>query len=244
MDLKINHQSSVSLLEQTEDLLRQLITSEQYKSGKLLPKEVDLAHQLGISRTTLRQAINKLVFEGLLIRKKGTGSWVNQNAPISSKSKNWLSFSQEMAARGIPIKNFELHISWVKPSDNLMAFFHIKNSTRVLKLVRLRGTHDGPFVYFESYFNPKIGFTGEENFIMPLYEMLERDFGIISYKSKEEISAKPATPLIAEKLEISEGYPILFRKRYVYDKSDKPIEYNLGYYKSDSFTYTTESIRE
>lgn len=210
----------------------------------MLPKEIDLANQLGISRTTLRQAINKLVFEGLLQRKKGTGTWVNQSIPISSKSKNWLSFSQEMAARGVPIKNFELHISWVKPAEHIASFFKIKSDIRVLKLVRLRGTHDGPFVYFESYFNPKIGLTGEENFIRPLYEMLERDFGIISYKSKEEISAKPASPLIAEKLEIDEGYPILFRKRYVYDLSDKPIEFNLGYYKSDSFTYTTESTRE
>lgn len=244
MKIRIDHNSPTPLHYQVESLLRALIDSSEYKGGKLLPNEVDLAKQLGISRTTLRQAINKLVYEELLIRKKGIGTWVNESRPISSKSKNWLSFSQEMAARGIPIRNFELHISWVIPDDQVVKFFSIKSNTKVLKLVRLRGTNDGPIVYFESFFHPSIGLTGDEDFKKPLYEMLEENFSIISYKSQEEISAKSATKFIAEKLEIDEGYPVLFRKRFVYDKDDKPIEFNTGYYKSDSFTYTVESIRE
>lgn len=244
MELSIDHNSPIPLHHQAESLLRSLIETTEYRNGKLLPNEVDLAEQLGISRTTLRQAINKLVYEELLIRKKGIGTWVNPSKPISSKSKNWLSFSQEMAARGIPIKNFELHISWVIPESKIAKFFHIKTTIKVLKLVRLRGTHDGQFVYFESYFHPDIGLTGEEDFKMPLYEMLEKNFGIISYRSLEEISARAASKFIAEKLEIGEGSPVLLRKRFVYDKNEKPIEYNLGYYKSESFTYVTESIRE
>lgn len=55
---------------QAEEILRKLIESEEYKNGKFLPNEVDLSERLNISRNTLRQAINKLVFEGLLIRKK------------------------------------------------------------------------------------------------------------------------------------------------------------------------------
>lgn len=244
MKIRIDHNSPIPLHHQAESLLRTLIDSADYKNGKLLPNEVDLAKQLGISRTTLRQAINKLVYEELLIRKKGIGTWINESRPISSKSKNWLSFSQEMAARGIPIRNFELHISWVIPDDQVVKFFNIKGNTKVLKLVRLRGTNDGPIVYFESFFHPNIGLTGDEDFKKPLYEMLEQNFSIISYKSQEEISAKSASKFIAEKLEIEEGSPVLFRKRFVYDKAEKPIEFNVGYYKSDSFTYTVESIRE
>lgn len=244
MKIYIDHNSSIPLHHQVESQLRALIDSSDYKNGKLLPNEVDLAKQLGISRTTLRQAINKLVYEELLIRKKGIGTWVNENRPISSKSKNWLSFSQEMAARGIPIRNFELHISWVVPNDQVIKFFSIRNHTKVLKLVRLRGTKDGPIVYFESFFHPGIGLTGDEDFKKPLYEMLEENYSVISYKSQEEISAKAASAFIAEKLEIDEGSPVLYRKRFVYDKEDKPIEFNTGYYRSDSFTYTVESIRE
>jgi GntR family transcriptional regulator len=244
MKLSLDHSSPIPLHFQAEELLRKLIESPEYKDGKLLPNEVDMAKQLAISRTTLRQAINKLVYEELLIRKKGIGTWVSETKSLSSKSKNWLSFSQEMAARGIPIKNFELHISWVVPDAIIANFFDIKKDKKILKLVRLRGTIDGPFVYFESYFHPRVNLTGDEDFKRPLYEMLEDSHSIVAYKSKEEIGAKLASEFIAQKLEVELNSPILFRKRFVFDQAERPIEFNLGYYKADSFTYTVESIRE
>ncbi|MFC3199148.1 GntR family transcriptional regulator [Parapedobacter deserti] len=244
MDFKINHKSPVPLHVQAELLLRRLIESPEYQEGKLLPNEVDLAKRLAISRATLRQAINKLVFEGLLIRKKGVGTKVASIQSISSKSKNWLSFSQEMETRGIPIKNFELHISWVIPDQKVANFFEIKGNQKVLQLVRLRGRPEGPFVYFRSYFHPRVGLTGDEDFTRPLYEILEKEHQVIAYISKEEISALLADEFIAQKLETDIGSPILCRKRFVYDVAERPIEYNLGYYKADSFVYTVESRRE
>src|ERR1700761_8004370 len=118
MQLKIDHKSPIPLHVQAENLLRKLISDPQYQGGKFIPNEVELSKQLAISRTTLRQALNKLVYEGLLIRKKGIGTKV-AGSSVSSKSNNWLSFSQEMQARGIPIRNFELHISWVNPEDQI-----------------------------------------------------------------------------------------------------------------------------
>ena len=178
-----------------------------------------------------------------MIRKKGVGTKVIAQQSVSSKSKNWLSFSQEMEAGGITIKNFELHISWVFSDEKLANFFEIKTDKKVLKLVRLRGKPDGPFVYFESYFHPRVGLTGDENYKLPLYEILEKEHSIIASVSKEEISAILADKFIAEKLEIEVGSPVLFCKRFVYDKAERPIEYNLGYYKADSFIYTVESQR-
>jgi GntR family transcriptional regulator len=242
MQFSIDHNSAVPLHVQAEELLRKMIEDPLFRNGKFLPNEVELSQQLKISRTTLRQALNKLVYEGLLIRKKGIGTKVSEKT-VSSKSMNWKSFSQEMAARGIPIRNFELHISWGKPNEELIHFFDIKPDVKILKLERLRGRPEGPFVYFVSYFHPDIGLNGEEDFKRPLYEILEQDYHVIATLSKEEISAKAADNFIAGKLEIDTGSPILFRKRFVYDQSEKPIELNLGYYKSDSFIYTVESRR-
>lgn len=243
MKLSIDHKSHIPLHIQAEELLRKLITDPQYTDGKFLPNEIDLANKFAISRTTLRQVLNKLVYEGLLVRKKGVGTKV-ANPSISTKSNNWLSFSQEMKARGIPIKNFELHISWVKPEEKIVNFFNIKPTQKVLRLERLRGRPEEPFVYFISYFHPRIGLTGEEDFKRPLYNILQSDYNVVAQLSKEEISAIAADKFIAPKLETEIGSPILFRKRYVYDQADRPIEYNLGYYKANSFIYTVESIRE
>lgn len=243
MKLTIDHKSPVPLHSQAEELLRKMIRDPRYSNGALLPNEVDLAKQLAISRTTLRQALSKLVYEGLLVRKKGIGTVVAQKT-VSSKSQNWLSFSQEMALRGIQIRNFELHISWVLPDEQVATFFQIKPDRKILKLERLRGRPEGPFVYFISYFHPRVGLTGEENFKQPLYEILEKEHSVIAQLSKEEISARAADKFIAKKLEVEQGSPILLRKRFVYDQADRPIEYNLGYYRADSFVYTVESRRE
>lgn len=243
MRYRIDHSSPIPLHAQAESLLRQIINDPVYQDGKFLPNEIELAKQLAISRTTLRQALNKLVFEGLLIRKKGVGTKV-ADLSLSSKSMNWLSFSQEMKARGITIKNFELHVSWEFPEEKIANFFEIKTDKKILKLERVRGRIEGPFVYFVSYFHPRIGLTGEEDFTKPLYETLETQYSVIAQLSKEEISALAATKFIANKLNIETGSPVLFRKRYVYDQGDRPIEYNLGFYKSDGFVYTVESRRE
>lgn len=242
MNISIDHKSHIPLHIQAELLLRELIKDPAYQAGKLLPNEVDLAKKLAISRTTLRQALNKLVYEELLVRKKGYGTKVAPSK-ISSKSMNWLSFSQEMKARGIPVRNYELHLSWVYPDEQIANLFDIKTDKKILKLERLRGGADGAFVYFISYFHPRIGLTGEEDFKQPLYEMLETEHSVIANLSKEEISAITANKFIAGKLEVETGSPILFRKRFVYDQGDRAIEYNLGYYNAESFIYTVESRR-
>lgn len=242
MKLTINHKSNIPLHVQIEEQLREAIKMENFQDGEKLPNEMDLSKQLGISRNTLRQPINKLVHEGLLIRKKGVGTFAKKTG-VSSRAQNWLSFSQEMKALGVTVKNYELRISWVQPDKELCLFFDVKEDTKILKLERVRGNNDYPFVYFLSYFNPRIGLTGNEDFSRPLYEILENDYNSIAKLSKEEISATTATETLAEKLEIRPGDPILKRKRFVYDPGSRPLEWNVGYYKADSFTYTLEFER-
>lgn len=242
--MKLDPSISKPLHIQAEEVIRKLIEAEEYQNGKLLPNEVQLSEQLSISRNTLRQAINKLVFEGLLVRKKGFGTKVVKKG-ITGGVKNWLSFSQEMKMLGVEIRNFELHISNKKATDEISNFFNLplELRTRCIVLERVRGNKEYPFVYFISYFNPAIPMTGDEDFSQPLYGLLEKKFNIIVKTSKEEVSARLAGEFIADKLEITSSDPILIRKRFVYDINGVPIEYNIGYYRADSFTYTIEAER-
>ena len=67
-------------------------------------------------------------------------------------------------------------------------------------------------------------------------------FGLrIKKTSKEEIYARLAGETKGAKLEIAANDPMLVRKRFVYDDNNVPVEYNIGYYRADSFTYTIES---
>ena len=237
MELKIDHNSPIPLHAQVEDLLRGLIELREYQEGAFIPKEVDLSKRLGISRNTLRQATNKLVNEGLLVRKKGVGTTV-ANRNVITHLENWQSFTQEMNEQVILFKNFEIKVERVIPDEKISNFLKVSEKEAVIKLVRLRGTKKGPFVYFESFFHPRIGLKDTEDFTQPLYELLENKYNTIPVKSEEIISAQVANNQIAKYLGIEPKSSVLVRERFVYDPGDRPIEYNIGYYRADKFSYS------
>jgi len=239
----IDHNSVLPLHLQVEDILRKLIEKPEYQNGKLLPNEVHIAKRLGISRNTVRQATNKLVYEQLLVRKKGVGTKVAKNN-IATKLNKWSSFTHEMDEKGVSFKNYTIKVSKVVPDKEIRQLFNIADGVKVIKLERLRGLNKGPIVYFISYFHPRTGLTEREDYTVPLYEKLEKDHHILVAVSKEGIRAILANKRLAEKLNVAIGDPILFRKRVVCDPGDRPIEYNLGYYRADSFTYTIDIAKD
>lgn len=82
---------------------------------------------------------------------------------------------------GIEIRNFELHISLKRPTEEIGTFFNLGSNpdARCVVMERVRGKKEYPFVYFISYFNPNIPLTGEEDYTRPLYEMLETQYNIV-----------------------------------------------------------------
>lgn len=243
MVIKINHKSALPLHIQVERMLREMIALPEYSNGKMLPNEVELAKRLGISRNTVRHATNRLVYEGLLIRKKGIGTKASDNSNVITRLDNWHSFTEEMSAKGIAFKTYEIKVNWVKPNDDVSNFFSISHSKEVLCMERLRGLDTGPIVYFISYFHPRVGLTGKEDFSKPLYKMLEDEYATVVATSKEEINAKLADDYISQKLMIKVGSPVLKRKRFVLDPGGRPVEYNIGYYNAEHFSYSIEIHR-
>ena len=223
-------------------MLRELIEKPEYQNGKLLPNEINLAKKLGISRSTVRQATNKLVYERLLVRKKGVGTKVAKNN-ITTKLSKWTSFTHEMDEKGMVFRNYSIKVSMVVPDKQIQQLFNIRDGVKVLRMERLKGPESGPLVYFISYFHPRTELTADDDFSKPLYEMLEHEHHIVATVSREGISAILADAKLSKLLQIKVGDPILFRKRVVCDAGDRPIEYNLGYYRADRFTYTIDIER-
>lgn len=242
MNLQIDHNSKMPLHVQVEALIRKLIELPEFNNGALLPKEIELANKLGISRSTIRQATNKLENEGLLKRKKGVGTTVAKKKTLSTGLDHWYSFTQEMRELGIDVRNIFIKAEFVPATEMIANFFNIEIGRLILKLSKLKGTGDEPIVYFESYFHPRIGLSKEDDFAVPLYTMLENKYGVKVVRSSEKILAKLAGRM-GTKLKVPAAAPILFRERFVYDPGDRPIEYNVGYYRSDKFTYSIDIIK-
>jgi GntR family transcriptional regulator len=241
MKFVIDPSSPVPLHVQVETLLKEMIKDPAYKDGALLQPEVDMAKELGISRNTLRHAMNKLIFEGLLVRKKGFGTKVSETS-LSTELDKWTSFSQEMTEKGLPFKTFSTKVSFERVSDYIAGVFDIIPDSDVLRLEQLHGMKEDPIVLFVSYLHPDIGLTGDEDFSLPLYDILAQ-FNTTPNLSKEEISAQPAGAYLANILDIKRSDPVLVRKRKVYDINDNIIEYNICYYRSNKITFLTDIKR-
>ena len=239
MQIAIDHKNKLPLHVQVEELLRKLIESPPFKNGAFLPKEVELANRLGVSRNTIRQATNKLELEGLLVRKKGVGTKAAAKKSLSTGLDHWYSFTREMRELGINVENLTLKTEYVPANEKIATFFNIPKNKKVLKLSKLKGTNGEPIVYFESFFHPRIGINENDDFSIPLYGMLEEKYGVLVVRSKEYITAVLANEM-GRRLKINSKDPILIRERFVYDPGDRPIEYNLGYYRSDRFTYSLD----
>src|SRR3954453_16170538 len=141
--LAIDHQSPIPLHAQVERLLREMVLRPEYKRGGLLPDEVSLAARLGVSRGTVRSGISKLVFEGVLERKAGIGTRVS-NRPLESGIRAWRSFTMEMAAKGVTIKNFRIGYTKAEASGPAAEALQLEPGINVWRLDRVRGWDGKP----------------------------------------------------------------------------------------------------
>lgn len=244
MKFKLDQNSPIPLHAQIEKYLRGLIEKEKYKNGgEFLPREVALSKKLGVSRNTIRQAINKLVHEGLIERKKGVGSKVVNNK-ISTRLDRWISFTKEMRSQGITVVNYLIDISLVQADDEVYEALSVSRTKKLWKLEKIRGSKEAKYLYSVSYFHPRVEINGNENFVRPLYEVLEREHDIVVSVSKERLRAIQAGKKIGALLDLDNEVALLKRERLVCDIGDRPVEYNIVYYNTDFFTYDIDIRRE
>ncbi|QNN24089.1 GntR family transcriptional regulator [Planctomycetales bacterium ZRK34] len=244
MTLSIDPGHSVPLHAQVESLLRTMIREPAYRKGKLLPPETELAMRLGISRSTLRAGIERLVNEGLLVRKRGHGTRVVPPGTHSSRMESWESFTREMAAQGVAVQTFTTQYELRRAPAVVADAFEIKRNTRIYVLERVRGFEDKRVVHFLSWFHPRLKLTGDEDFARPLYEVLESTCCVRAQHSHECITAVAADDVLAGALEVPVGAPLLKRERRVTDPGDRPIEYAINHYRCDRFEYTIDITRK
>ncbi|HEX3718501.1 MAG TPA: GntR family transcriptional regulator [Verrucomicrobiae bacterium] len=241
--LKLDHQSSIPLRAQVEQLLRELVRQPNYKKGELLPDEMKLAAQLGVSRGTVRSGISKLVFEGVLERKAGVGTRAAERH-YDSGIRAWRSFTREMAANGITVKNFRLDYSSVEPSAEAAHALQVNENSLVWRLDRVRGWNGKPVLQSTSWFHPRLNLKGAEDFTAPLYETLESSTGVRPHRAREEFLAIVAASYTARLLNVDEGTPLLLRRHTVFDAGNRPFEFAEVRYVSSRFTLTMDMRQE
>jgi GntR family transcriptional regulator len=241
--LSLDHQSPVPLRAQVESLLRELVRQPEYQKGALVPDEVALAAQLGVSRGTVRAGISRLVFENILERKAGVGTRISSRN-LESGICAWRSFTHEMAAKGIKVENFQQTFTNVEASPEAAEALQVTLGTKLWRLSRVRGWNAQPVLQSTSWFHPRLRLKGNEEFNRPLYEVIETATDVRPHHAKEEFLAISANTTLAKALEINKGAPLLLRRHTVFDAGSRAFEYAEIHYVSSRFTLTLDLRRD
>lgn len=240
---ELDRDSSVPLHVQAEEMLRALAAEPRFQKGELLPDEVSLAQRFAISRNTLRVAITRLVLEGLLERRAGVGTRVRRGHTHSGLGA-WLSFTREMAHKGIVVEAYAISAQRIRAGLEATAALQVPAGKPVLRLDRLRGWDGVPCVHFRSFLHPRLGLEPTDDFSGPLYDLVARRTKIRPDHSYQEITAVAAEPWLAGLLQVEAGAPLLMRKHIVYDKSGRPLEFAIDHIRSDRFSLTLMMLSE
>jgi GntR family transcriptional regulator len=120
----------------------------------------------------------------------------------------------------------------------------IRPGTRIWRLDRVRGWDNQPVLHSRSWFHPRLGLTGRENFSRPLYEVIERETGAVADQAREEFVAVAADASLAKLLSVKRGEPLLLRSHAVLDTGGRPMEFAQVHYVSRRFALTLEIRRD
>ncbi|MFJ7726951.1 GntR family transcriptional regulator [Neobacillus sp. NPDC097160] len=226
---------------QVKDAIIQLINNGEYKPNSQLPTEADFCEKFGVSRTTVRTALQQLTIDGFIFRKRGSGTFVSGNKVRQTLTTTVDHFSKQITMQGkkplIKVINLD-----VLPADEFLSEqLKIKEGEPVNLLERIRFVNDEPIqfemAYLPWYKTPALKRKGCEK---SLYNQLESQFGLKISKTVESLELMMADDESAEKLKINKGDPCFLLETLAYLSDGSIIEYSRTIYRGDLTHFVIE----
>ncbi|HTV31429.1 MAG TPA: GntR family transcriptional regulator [Xanthobacteraceae bacterium] len=207
-------------------VLRDRILSRRYDVGEMLPSEDDLARMFNVSRTTVRNAMASLSVTGLVEKRQGVGTFVREAGtatPIRTSMSDMVTHIHEIG-RSTSVQVVEF--GYEKPPKHVQELFHAKDDDIFQRAIRVRRLKRRPILYVTSYIPEMIGrhFDASEMERKPVFDLLEGS-GIRLKTGEQWVTATLAEPIIASRLAIEVGSPLLQIERIHFNQKTEPVEY-------------------
>ncbi|WP_394730074.1 GntR family transcriptional regulator [Altererythrobacter sp. GH1-8] len=224
--------------------LRESILAGDFGDGEQFPTETSLCAQFDVSRFTVREALRRLEAEGLIQRKRGSGTTVQPPAarggalhqPLSSVS-DILQYARgsavvyRPAGRG-PLPG-DIAEEIARSTDGIWTVFHG---------LRQQGYGEKPIAATTAYFHERLGDAINRLDLnaspRTLFTQIEQIAGVSASKVTQDIQATAASAELAEKLEVEIGSPVLRVLRCYVDASGEIYQISLSHHPGDRFAYS------
>lgn len=231
----IDRTSPVPLYFQVAQHLERLIESGELVPGSRLENEVVLAERLGLSRPTMRQAIQHLVDKGLLVRKRGVGTQVVH--PQVRREVRLTSLYDDLTRTNQRPRTKVLAIEHVPAPDEPAVALQLALGAEIVYLERLRYARDEPLALMHNYLPAGIAdLSAEALESQGLYEIL-RGSRLRMQVATQTIGARRATVREARLLDEPRGAPLLTITRTAYDDAGRAVEYGTHAYRASRYSF-------
>lgn len=234
----IDKNSPMPIYYQLEQVIQEMINSNELNEGDKIPTEEELCEIYNISRMTVRHAIAGLVNSGILIKKKAIGTFITSRKHLFQLSELH-SFTDDMKKRGFNVTNTVLEKKIIKVDENLKNTFNINKISKILKIKRLRKINNEPLAIEISHIPLSIfsGIENEDFSTGSLFNIFEKKYNQRLSHSEQSLEPVIATADECKYLNIKKASPLLKMTGITYAANNLAIEYVIGYYRGDRYKF-------
>ena len=225
-----------------EEALQALLDSGEYEPGVRLPTEPDLAQRLGISRSTLREAMRAFEDKGLITRRQGVGTFVNQPANslvIDSGLETLESLDSLVRRRGMDVTSSDLSITTEAASREMANRLQVSVGSDLTLVTRTKETSNCPVAYMMDWLPAAVvgsddirtGFAGSV-----VDYLLTREDLDITHAMANVVPLTAHGPL-ADRLALPRGSTLLLLEETVFDGAGKAVDFSRNYFVPEFFKF-------
>lgn len=232
----------VPMYYQLAQRLERAIQSGEVESGAKLENEVALAARLGLSRPTVRRAMQELVDKGLLVRRRGVGTQVVRGRV--TRNVELTSLYEDLERSGHKPSTTLLEHDIAPIGSAAARELGVSDGTDVLRIRRLRLSDGLPVAILSNTLAPELADLDVEQLAdVGLYRLLANR-GVVTKVAKQRIGARAATAEEAGLLDLKAGAPLLTIERIAFDQSGHGIEIGTHVYRPDRHSFEVTLVEK
>jgi GntR family transcriptional regulator len=241
MSRMIRDEEADPFYKQLKSKILEDIESGKLKHGDKLPSEREMAELYQISRMTARHTLSILEREGVVERRVGAGTFITNNK-IEMDFVTFNSFTKNMLNKGLTPSTQILSLNKIVAKPKLAQKLKVPSGEVMIVIKRLRLVNETPISIEESFIPERLCPLLDEIITDndSLYEILEREYGIILVMAKEQMQVTVSEESESKLLKIRPETPCIFQEAVAFDKNDKEIEFSTSLTRSDIVKFYSE----
>lgn len=225
--------------------IKNKILSKEWEYGMKLPSEHELRNNFGVSRHTIRKALQKLSNQGYIYRKAGKGTFV-KDLRSQYKLNVLKSFSEQMRKKGIEPSSKIIKKEKLRPTEEIRKKLDISSNEKIYLIERIRKADQFPMAYEKVYLSSKncpniINYVNEKSSLYDIYEKiydLEIDYGEVF------LEAQICNEELSNKLNLNGNNAILKMEGVFYLTTQKPLYYVESFYLGNRYIFSANIPRK